>query len=88
LHQALNEKMKQNEAQPSGKPENGKVARKENPSKMQPTPEPSLPQMSGPPSSLSAAKQQKLDALLQQYRADQLTPEQYHEQRAKVLSEP
>ena len=47
-----------------------------------------LPPLSGPPSSLSAAKQQKLDALLQQYRLDQLTPQQYHEQRAKILSEP
>jgi translation initiation factor IF-2 len=65
-----------------------------------PTPEPtvgqnqsappplSLPVLSGPPSSLSSTKQQKLDALLQQYRMDQLTPQQYHEQRAKVLSEP
>jgi hypothetical protein len=48
----------------------------------------SLPQLTGPPSSLSSAKQQKLDELLQQYRADQLTPQQYHEQRAKILSEP
>ena len=48
----------------------------------------SLPPMAAPPSSLSAAKQQKLDALLQQYRMDQLTPQQYHEQRAKILSEP
>jgi hypothetical protein len=48
----------------------------------------SLPQLAAPPSSLSAAKQQKLDELLQQYRADQLSPQQYHEQRAKVLSEP
>lgn len=47
-----------------------------------------LPTLTGPASSLPAAKQQKLDALLQQYRADQLTPQQYHEQRAKILSEP
>ncbi len=39
----------------------------------------SLPALSGPPSPLSATKQQKLDALLQQYRMDQLTPQQYHE---------
>ncbi len=48
----------------------------------------SLPALSGPPSPLSATKQQKLDALLQQYRMDQLTPQQYHEERAKVLAEP
>lgn len=47
-----------------------------------------LPPLSGPPSSLSAAKQQKLDALLEQYRNDQITPQQYHEQRAKILAEP
>jgi hypothetical protein len=47
-----------------------------------------LPPLSGPPSSLSAVKEQKLNALLEQYRADQLTPQQYHEQRAKILSEP
>jgi hypothetical protein len=78
-------------------PETSNVARPELP--MTPTPEPvagqnqvtpfvNLPALSGPPSSLSAAKQQKLDALLQQYRMDQLTPQQYHEQRAKVLAEP
>jgi hypothetical protein len=48
----------------------------------------SLPELTGPPSPLPAAKQQKLDELLQQYRADRITPEQYHEQRAKILGEP
>ena len=48
----------------------------------------SLPALSGPPTGLSAAKQQKLDELLNQYRADQITPQQYHEQRAKILAEP
>lgn len=48
----------------------------------------SLAPLQGPPSSLSGSKQQKLDQLLQQYRADQITPTQYHEQRAKILSEP
>lgn len=47
----------------------------------------SLQPLSGPASPLSAAKQQKLDELLQMYRADRLTPQQYHEQRAKILSE-
>jgi hypothetical protein len=66
----------------------------------QPTPQPTmahnqpappsmnLPALSGPPSPLSPAKQQKLDELLQKYRADQLSPQEYHEQRAKVLAEP
>ncbi|HXT13155.1 MAG TPA: hypothetical protein VN873_16475 [Candidatus Angelobacter sp.] len=47
-----------------------------------------LPALSGPPSPLSPAKQQKLDALLEKYKADQISPEQYHEQRAKILAEP
>jgi hypothetical protein len=37
---------------------------------------------------ISAAKQQKLDLLLFQYKADQITPEQYHEQRAAIIAEP
>lgn len=41
-----------------------------------------------PPPAVSATKQQRLQQLLQQYMADQLTPEQYHEQRAKILAEP
>jgi hypothetical protein len=47
-----------------------------------------LPALSGPPSPLSPAKQQKIDALNEQYRADQITPQQYHEQRANILAEP
>ena len=41
-----------------------------------------------PPPQLSGSKQQRLDQLLQQYKADQITSAQYHEQRAKVLAEP
>ena len=37
---------------------------------------------------ISATKQQRLDALLSQYKADQITPEQYHTQRAAILAEP
>jgi hypothetical protein len=48
----------------------------------------SLPALSGPATGLSAAKEQKLNELLNQYRADQITPQQYHEQRAKILAEP
>ncbi|HWD94461.1 MAG TPA: hypothetical protein VG938_19175 [Verrucomicrobiae bacterium] len=91
LNEALNKNLQQNEASSvqSGKSANREIARKEN-SGMKPAPEPtmSLPQLNGPASPLTPAKQQKLDALLQLYRADQLTPEQYHDQRAKILSEP
>jgi hypothetical protein len=48
----------------------------------------SLPPLQGPATGLSSAKEQKLNELLNQYRADQITPQQYHEQRAKILAEP
>ncbi|HEX4265496.1 MAG TPA: hypothetical protein VH597_14265 [Verrucomicrobiae bacterium] len=80
LNEALNRKM---QSQPT-QPELAGPAMK--PTPMQEAPVMGLPQLSGPPSSLTAAKQQKLNDLLQLYRADQLTPEQYHEQRAKILS--
>ncbi len=51
-------------------------------------PAPALPAMEGPPSSISSTKQQKLDQLLQLYSTDQITPEEYHTKRAKILSEP
>ena len=41
-----------------------------------------------PPLPISAAKQQELDALLAQYKADQISPEEYHKQRAAILAEP
>ncbi|HEX4644931.1 MAG TPA: hypothetical protein VH598_04920 [Verrucomicrobiae bacterium] len=41
-----------------------------------------------PPTNLSGSKEQRLGQLLQQYKADQITPAQYHEQRAKILAEP
>jgi hypothetical protein len=41
-----------------------------------------------PPSPFSAAKVARLDNLLQKYRADQITPEVYHRERAKILAEP
>ncbi|HNR71267.1 MAG TPA: hypothetical protein PLV05_01195 [Verrucomicrobiota bacterium] len=47
-----------------------------------------LPQIEGPGAAISAEKQQRLDELLTQYRADQITPEEYHQLRAKILAEP
>jgi len=44
--------------------------------------------MVGPPSPLSTDKQQRLATLLEKYKADQLTPEQYHAERAKILAGP
>jgi hypothetical protein len=59
-----------------------KVARKA------PEPRPMYALPPGPPPPVSTEKVQKLNALLEQYKADQITPEQYHEQRAKILAGP
>jgi hypothetical protein len=48
------------------------------------TPEPML----APALPINASKAQKLDWLLNLYKADQLSPQQYHEQRAAILAEP
>jgi hypothetical protein len=37
---------------------------------------------------ISMTKEQRLQALLARYKADQITPEQYHTQRAAILAEP
>jgi hypothetical protein len=37
---------------------------------------------------ISAAKQQELADLLVRYKADEVTPEQYHAERARILAEP
>ncbi len=39
-----------------------------------------------PPPPVSAAQQAQLDELLQRYKADQITPEQYFTERAKIMS--
>lgn len=41
-----------------------------------------------PPLPISADKDQRLQELLKRYKADQLTPEQYQTERAKILAEP
>jgi hypothetical protein len=48
----------------------------------------SLPPLEGPSTGFSPAKQRKLDDLLEQYRLDQITSQQYQEQRAKIRAEP
>lgn len=51
---------------------------------------PVFPVVADPPITavVSGSKAQRLDELLQLYRADKITPADYHEQRAKVLAEP
>jgi hypothetical protein len=44
--------------------------------------------MEGPPLPISADKQRRLGELLRRYQADQVTPAQYHAERAKILAEP
>src|SRR6185295_14136863 len=42
--------------------------------------------IAAPPLPVSGAKQVRLADLLRQYKADAITPEQYHKERAKVLA--
>lgn len=41
-----------------------------------------------PPPPISPEKQKKLNELLEKYMADKITPEEYHRERARILSEP
>jgi hypothetical protein len=50
--------------------------------------EPGFAPIVAPPLPISAAKQQQLAALLAQYEADQISPEEYHKQRAAILAGP
>jgi len=47
-----------------------------------------LKPITAPPLPISPAKQAQLQGLLERYKADQITPEQYHAERAKILAEP
>jgi hypothetical protein len=47
-----------------------------------------FPPIQPPPPGISADKDARLAELLRKYKADELTPEEYHQQRAKILSEP
>lgn len=47
-----------------------------------------LPPLPTPQPAVSASKELRLEELLQLYRSDKITPEQYHERRAKILAEP
>jgi len=41
-----------------------------------------------PKSPVSVEKQQRLAELLEKYKAEAITPQQYHDQRARILTEP
>ena len=66
----------------------GPLAMQPNPPRRSEFPSLNFPPLQGPPPPISPAKQKQLDGLLQLYRADQITPEQYQAQRAKILGEP
>ncbi len=44
--------------------------------------------LEAPPLPISNDKQQRLKELLRKYKADEISPEQYHLERAKILSAP
>lgn len=56
------------------------------PSKAKPAKAASTP-MQTPASPLAGSKEERLKHLLDQYKADQITPEEYHKQRAKIVAE-
>jgi len=60
---------------------------KKRPNKMTPT-SPTFPDLPGPELTISADKHQRLQELLRRYQADEVTPAQYHEERAKILAGP
>jgi hypothetical protein len=47
-----------------------------------------FPPLQAPPLGISDAKELRLRELLQQYRSDLISPEQYQASRAKILAEP
>jgi len=47
-----------------------------------------LKPIEAPPPGISGTKEAQLQALLAAYKADQITPERYHTERAKILAEP
>jgi hypothetical protein len=46
---------------------------------------PAFQPIAGPPVNLSADQQQRLAELLRKYQADEITPEQYHTERMKIV---
>jgi hypothetical protein len=47
-----------------------------------------MPVSAAPTVTAGASKEQRLNELLQLYKADRITPYEYHTQRAKIISEP
>lgn len=51
-------------------------------------PAPAFAPLEAPASSLPSSKEQRLQDLTDKYKADQISAEEYHAQRAKILAEP
>jgi len=75
-----------NPAKPRSTPKPARMAPKVNapPPEVQPAPAPTMPEANAGPKT----KQQRLTELLELYKADKLSPPEYHAQRAKILAEP
>jgi hypothetical protein len=71
------------QTQAEAAPKTGKKTKK---STLKPTYQ--LPGVEGPALPISADKQKRLADLLARYQADEITPAQYHQERAKILAEP
>jgi hypothetical protein len=50
--------------------------------------EKTAPKVSGMAPVVTQSKEARLQALLVSYKADKITPEEYHKQRAAILAEP
>jgi len=82
------EAQQQAPTQPAASPKPQQIAKNpENPPSKPPKHQTSLalPPIEAPPLPISAEKKQQLDALLTRYKADQITPDQYQAERAKIL---
>ena len=75
-------------AVPAMKPDDTKQARKDAPKATTMKGAPVLMPLPAPPLPISEEKHQALLQLLQKYKADQITPEEYHAGRAKILAGP
>jgi hypothetical protein len=87
---AMEQKLKELEAQPPIAAGAAAPASAPQPSKKPKTIKdlPPFPPIPAPPPAVSADKAQRLAELLRKYKAEEITPEEYHQQRAKVLSQP
>jgi hypothetical protein len=84
---AMRQKLQQVEAESPAEPETGSPSLSPGPRPAHRAPRSvmNFPKLEGPPPAISADKQQQLDSLLVKYKADQITPEQYQAERARIL---